>query len=312
MHRSSSACNEPCALACPDSCALHPPQPLAPIVLEEALQQFEREARHGVCHTGRYRLPYFVWGEGPPLVFVHGVSDSSRSFVQPISRLSRHFRCIAYDLPGNKGDGSRLSRYRHEHLIEDLWTLLDHLQLERCYVLGSSFGSTITLQACREQPQRIPRAILQGGLAYRPLRWVEQLLARIGCWVPGRVKYMPLWRKASELVNKPSFAGRPNSVWHYHLDCAGGTPIATFARQALMLNQIDLRPLLSEVRQPILLLWGERDRVTGPRHQQMLLEGLPSVGRATIEGCGHVPSYSHPEVMAEAIRVFLTPPGVRS
>lgn len=308
MNEHHSSCNEPCALACPESCALHPPEPLSPIVLEEALERFQREARRGVCDTGRYRMPYYVWGEGPPLVFIHGVSDSSRSFLQPISRLARHFRCIAYDQPGTRDDGARFGRYRHEHLVEDLWALLDHLRLERSYLLGSSFGSTIALLACRQRPERIPRAILQGGLAYRPLRRVEYALAQVARWLPGRMKHVPLWVKVDWAVNQHAFRTRSASVWRYHLDCSGQTPIAIFARQALMLHQIDLRSLLSEVRQPILLLWGDRDRVTGPSHQKVLLDGLPMVGRATLAGCGHLPSYTHPEQMAEAVRLFLTPP----
>src|SRR6185312_2875681 len=88
-----------CALSCAEVCALHPGAQAPPIVLAEALARFEREAVPGTCDTGRYRLPYYSWGEGPPLLFVHGVGDSCRSFIQPISRLSAHFRCIAYDLP---------------------------------------------------------------------------------------------------------------------------------------------------------------------------------------------------------------------
>ncbi len=308
MHANHPPCNEPCALACPETCALHPPQPLPPIVLEEALERFTREARRGVCDTGRYRLPYYVWGEGPPLIFVHGVSDTSHGFVQPISRLAQHFRCIAYDMPGTPGDGARFHRYRHEHLVEDLWALLDHLHLERTYLLGSSFGSTVALQACRQRPERIPRAILQGGLAYRPLRRFEYFLANVIRWLPGRMKHLPLRVNVAKAVSKFAFTGRSESVWRYHLDCSGRTPLAIFGHQVLILHQVDLRPLLAEVRQPILLLWGDRDRVTGPRHQEMLVKGLPTVGRATLAGCGHLPSYTHPEQMAEAVRMFLTPP----
>ncbi len=308
MHEHHLPCHEPCALACPETCVLNPPQPLPPILLEEALERFGREARPGTCDTGRYRMPYYVWGEGPPLVFVHGFCDSSRSFLQPISRLSSHFRCIAYDQPGLKGDGSRFSRYRHEHLVQDFWTLLDHLGLERTYVLASSYGSIIALAAMRQGSERIPRAILQGGLAYRPLRRIESILAWGARFLPGRMKHVPLWARVAEAVNKHAFTNRPDSAWRYYLECAGRMPVSTAAYQARILNQVDLRPLLPEVRQPILLLWGNRDRVTGPLHQQMLLEGLPNVGRATLEGCGHVPSYSHPEQLAEAVRVFLTPP----
>jgi pimeloyl-ACP methyl ester carboxylesterase len=52
---------------------------------------------------------------------------------------------------------------------------------------------------------------------------------------------------------------------------------------------------------------GERDRVVPAPYAETLLEGLPSAGRVILEGCGHVPSYSHPEVYAEVVRQFLTP-----
>jgi pimeloyl-ACP methyl ester carboxylesterase len=297
-------------LACPDVCALHPPVPPAPIRLEEVRQRYDREARQGICDTGRYRLRYYSWGEGPPLVFVHGVSDSSQAFLQPISRLATAFRCIAYDLPGLPGDGARLSRYRHADLVEDLFALLDHLIVKQSYLLGSSFGSTIALRAMQAQPVRLPRAIMQGGLAHRPLRRLEYALAQLGRWLPGRMRWTPYRAKIARLVNGKAFAERDEVVWRFFLDSTGQTPIATFAHQGLLLNRVDLRPILPQIRQPVLLVVGDRDKVTGPAYQQVLLEGLPNAGQVILEGAGHVPSYTHPEVLAEVVRQFLTPPSL--
>jgi 3-oxoadipate enol-lactonase len=304
----NSSCDHPCALACPDTCALHPPVPLPPIALKDALARFQREAVRGVCDTGRYRMSYCEWGSGPPLLFIHGLADSSMCFLPAISRLAAQFRCIAYDLPGLPGDCSRFRRYRHQDLVEDVWALLDHLRVEQSYVLASSFGSTIALVAMQARPERVPRAILQGGLAYRPLKGLERLLARIGCFLPGTVRRLPGRVKVVRQVNGFAFAGREPDVWDYYLECTGKPPIATVARQALLLNRLDLRPLLAQVRQPVLLLCGDRDRVTGPRHQQVLRDGLANAGSGLIEGCGHVPAYTHPELLAEVIRQFLTPP----
>lgn len=300
-------CAQPCALACPDVCALHPPD-LQPIVLQDALARFQREAIRGVCDTGRYRMSYYSWGSGPPLVCIHGVADTSHSFIPAVSRLSAHFRCIAYNLSGMHGDGARLRRYRHQDLVEDLWALLDHLCVKRSYVLASSFGSTIALVALRDRPECLPRGILQGGLAARPLKGLERFLARVGCWLPGSMKRMPLRLKVAQQVNGFAFKGREQGVWDFYLDCTGQPPAATLARQALMLNDLDLRPLLPEVRQPVLLVCGDRDRVAGPRHQQVLQAGLPNAGSALIEDCGHIPAYTHPEILAEVVRQFLTPP----
>jgi pimeloyl-ACP methyl ester carboxylesterase len=294
-------------LACADACAVHPPGGLTPIVLAEARQRFEREAVHGTCDTGRYRMPYYTWGAGPPLLFVHGVSDSSRSFLQPVSRLSAHFRCIAYDQPTGHGDGAVLKRYSHDDLVADLWALMDHLGTRQSYLFGSSFGATIVLKALAERPERLPRAILQGGLAYRPLRRAERLLAWLGHFLPGTLARVPFREKVLREVNKGLFDSRTPDVWRYFLDCSGSARIAAFAYQGLMLHGLDVRPLLSRVRQPVLLVCGDRDTVVPPAYEEVLLRGLPNAGRVVLEGSGHVPSYTHPEVLAEVVRQFLTP-----
>jgi pimeloyl-ACP methyl ester carboxylesterase len=56
------------------------------------------------------------------------------------------------------------------------------------------------------------------------------------------------------------------------------------------------------------LIVGEADPIVGKECERDLLAGLPHVARAEIEGCGHNPQFSHPEVLAEVVRRFLTPP----
>jgi pimeloyl-ACP methyl ester carboxylesterase len=297
-----------CPLACADVCALHPKEQLAPIVFAEARARFEREAIRRTCDTGRYLMPYYVWGEGPPLLFVHGLGDSCRSFIMPISRLSAHFRCIAYDQPNGHRDGARLRRYTHDHLAADIWALLDHLGLRQSYVLGSSFGATIALKAMHTHPERLPRGILQGGLVYRPLRRAERFLAYWGRFLPGRMARVPLREKVLLKVAGPTFKESFSDIWKHFLECSGQARLAAVAYQASMLHRLDLRPILPAICQPVLLICGDRDRVVPRLHEEMLLQGLPNAGRVVLSGCGHVPSYTHPEILAEVIRQFLTPP----
>jgi pimeloyl-ACP methyl ester carboxylesterase len=304
----SPSCAHDCPLACVDVCAAHPPDGLAPIVLGEALARFEREAVRGTCDTGRYRMPYYSWGSGPPLVFIHGLGDSSHAFLMPIARLSAHFRCIAYEQPAGKGDGARLGSRTHDDLVADLFALLDHLGLPRSYVLASSFGATIALKALAERPERLPRAILQGALAHRPLRRAERWVALLARFLPGTTAWLPLREKLLREANTELYERRPPEVWRYFVECSGRVRIKAIACQGRILHQLDLRPLLPRVHQPVLLVCGDRDRVVPQPYAETLLQGLPSAGRVVLEGCGHVPSYSHPEVYAEVIRQFLTPP----
>ncbi len=301
-------CDADCPLECADTCALHADALAPPISLEEALGRFEREAVRRVCHTGRYRMPYYVWGSGPPVVFLHGVSDNSRCFIQPISRLAAQFRCIAYDLPHGRGDGARIQHYTHAQLTADLLALVDHLGLRRTYLFASSFGSTVALAALHRHPTRFPRAVLQGGLAWRPLRPLEKVLVRVLRPFPGCTGQLPRRERVVRRRNYGPFAARSPSVWRYFLDNTGQIPIKTFAHQLLLLDRVDLRPLLPEIRQPVLMVCGDDDPIVGRREEEVLEGGLPNVGRVVLEGCGHVPQYTHPEVLAEVTRQFLTPP----
>ena len=108
------ACEQTCTLSCSAPCGLHAPGER--FSLAGVLDRFAREARQGVCDTGHYRCRYFTWGEGPPLLFVHGLMDSSQAFVLPATLLSRSFRCITYDLPRGD-DGAKLRDFTHASQI---------------------------------------------------------------------------------------------------------------------------------------------------------------------------------------------------
>src|SRR5438874_3447239 len=126
--------------SCPASC----------ISLAQTLERFDHEAVRGVFDTGRYRCPYFTWGAGPPLLFLHGLADVARSFIPLAALLSDQFRCIAYDLPAGRGDGARLHGYGHQELAADACVLLDLLGARQCYLYGRSFGATIALLLARD------------------------------------------------------------------------------------------------------------------------------------------------------------------
>jgi len=72
-----------------------------------------------------------------------------------------------------------------------------------------------------------------------------------------------------------------------------------------MIDQMDLRPILPTIRQPVLMICGEHDPIVGRKCEEELRNGLTNVARAEIEGCGHLTQYTHPEVLCEVIEQFL-------
>ena len=278
-------------------------------LLAPSLERFRREAVRGVCETGRYRCPYFAWGQGPAIVFVPGLCDDALSFVLPIARLSTDFCCVAYDMPNGRDDGARLSSYRHSDLVDDLLALLDHLHFDQCVLFGSSFGASVALSAMHRNPGRFSRAILQGGFARRSLAWPEILLAAWARFWPWKLEKLPLRQLVLRETQAEPFEGREPAAWPYFLQRHGSAPMAAVAHRALMLNQLDLRPILPQIQQPVLLICGDRDPLVDKECERELLAGLPRVARAEIEHCGHLPQFTHPEALAEIVRKFLQSSG---
>ncbi len=275
------------------------------LVLRECLEHWRTEARHGVCDTGRYRCRHVVWGRGPTLVLIPGMGMDAVGFVMLMARLQGQFRCVSFDLPEGGGDGARLMTYRHADHVADLFALLDHLSIRACVVLGSSFGSTIALEALHAQPGRFARAILQGGFARRPLAPAEVLAASFARFLPGRVAHLPFVRQVLERAHRAPFQGRDPEVWDFFVEESLRTPLRAFAARALLIHRLDLRPILPALKQPVLMICGDRDPLVGQACEAELKQGLPLVARAEIEGCGHLPQLTHPEVMAEVVRQYL-------
>lgn len=276
--------------------------------LAEVLRRFRSEATHGSCLTGRYRCRYYAWGSGPPLVFIPGMANDAQSFAPLLAHLAERFRCIAYDYPAGQGDGAHPGRYRHPDLAADLFALLDHLGLQQTYLFGFSFGSTVAQTALRMQPERFPRAVLQGGFACRRLAPAEVLVARLlrHCWAP--MRRLPLFTAMLRRSHFPAFVDRPADAWQYFVERCGAPAMAAVAGRALLLHQFDGTAQLPNIRQPVLVVSGDLDPLVNAACTEALRSGLANAAHVELTGCGHFPMFSHPAVLADVVRQFLEPP----
>lgn len=277
--------------------------------LVAARAAFRRGARTGAFHSSRYRLRYSVWGDGPPLVFVHGMAGAADQFVMLRHKLADRFTTVAYELPDGLTDGSALGRYRLPDYVDDLLALLDDLGQRRAFVLGSSFGSTITLTALAAHPDRFTAAVLQGGFARRPLAWPERRAAQLGRFLPGWFGDWPaIYRAISEGGNPGFHQAVPPAVWEFFLHSGGQTTCRAAALRGLLLGDTDLRPLLPSIRTPLLQIGGDRDELVPRWCEEEVTAGVSGARRVEFAGCGHYPQFSHPGPMADAVAGFLHAP----
>lgn len=277
--------------------------------LVHAVARYDAEVTRGVVHTPRYRLRYVTWGEPSarlPLVFVHGMADQARSFAMVMARLVESgFRCIAYELANGRDDGANLGMYKHPHYVADLLALLDHLALPQVDLIGSSFGTTIALRSLAKHPIRFRRCVLKGGFARRPLKRLERGTARLGRYWSCRMADLPIRETWMRRLDGPAFAGCDPEIFEYLLTCSGVTPARAAARRTLIIDKLDLRPLLPKIAHPVLMIGGDRDTIVPHWCEKELEAGLQDVRRVEFSPCGHYPQYTMPGPLSDVIREFV-------
>lgn len=279
----------------------------SPLDMAEVLARFQSESSVQEFLGPRFRSRYFVWGKGPWLVLGHGLSDSLDSFLPLAAHLSERFTCLGWDLPATRGDGvNRLPWIRHHHLADHLVALLKSLQVNKAHLMGCSFGSTVALDALYRYPARFDRAILQGGFAYRPLSGVQRWLVRFARYARRPVMgQMPKYEEFLRRGCGEGFENRNPSFWGHMVRSAGSTPVKAVCHQALWLDGVDFRPRLPDIRHPVLLVHGNRDRLVGPACRETLKHGLPNHQEVVLKDCGHVPCYTDTEALAAVLAQFL-------
>jgi pimeloyl-ACP methyl ester carboxylesterase len=264
----------------------------------------EYDARADVGHWDgpRYRMTYRVLGEGPPLILIPGIASTYRGYTLTLNQLSARFKTVVFDYPGeHRDDGARLGRITHDDLVDDIFGLIDRLNFGRVFLVGLSFGSTLTLKALAREPRRFPKAAVQGAFASRAFTVAERMALRLGRLVPGTTSRLPLRNAVLAYNNKPEFSDVIADRWAYYLEQNGLTPIAALAHRLDLLAGLDLRPLLPGISTEVLVLHGNEDRIVPRRSFDELCAGLPRATGVIMPQVGHQPHYTHAEALAQAI-----------
>lgn len=280
----------------------------APADFRKAVAEYDRNATVGRWDGPRHRMTYRVLGDGPPLILSPGIAATYRGYALMLNLLAPRFQTIVYDYPGeNPGDGARLGRITHDDLVDDVFGLIEHRNIGRAFLFGPSFGSTIVLKALHREPRRFIRAAVQGAFAHRPLSRPERIALRLGRLLPGNASRLPLRNAVLAWNNKYHFAEEIEDRWHYYVEQNGLTPIAPMAARLDLLGRLDLRPILKEIPNEVLVLQGNEDRIVARRYYEALIAGLPHARGVLMPLVGHQPHYTHAEGMAQALGEFFLP-----
>jgi pimeloyl-[acyl-carrier protein] methyl ester esterase len=245
------------------------------------------------------------------LVLLHGWGMNSRVWEPLAPALGGRFRLIAIDLPGyGRSDwdpGAQMPAAQVFRIHETLAPLTT-----RYHLLGWSLGGQFALDLAAAMPAGIERLVL---VATTPRflsapGWRAGLkpasLARLAAAVradPQAAVRSFLRQQVRALA--PRTAARTLASLQAAL-AADGAPSAQALEWGLTrLAEADLRPALSMVRKPTLVLAGQLDRITPSAASRALAAALPKACFHQLRGAGHVPFLSHREQFVKLLREFL-------
>ncbi len=254
-------------------------------------------------------IHYEEEGSGFPLVFVHGWAMSGKvwAFQRP---LAERFRLIAIDLRGH-GKSLAASGYAFADFAADLVALFDRLGLDRAGLVGWSLGAQVALEAVPLLGGRVAALVLVAGtpkftaadgwphglpaneargLGLRLKRAYDATLGDFfrQMFAEGELTHDQYQRIVREIVI-PRPLPDPEAVQASLVTLAGG----------------DHRPILSSIASPTLVIHGDRDAICPPGAGRYLADRISGARFLSLEGGGHAPFLSRPEIFSGEVSRFL-------
>ena len=256
------------------------------------------------------RIHGAVWegpGGVPPLVLLHGIWDTWRTFAGVAPRLARGRSVYALDLRGH-GDSDKPERgYRHADYAADVLAVLEQLPHGRVDLLGFSLGALVAIHLATERPARLAHLVLEDpplDTAADPrgrAAWFEALL---------ELKRLPLEEVVDELAAmNPSRDRATNEASARALINTADGPFRAFLDRDDGENAgTDLPVLLARIAAPTLVL--RADPALGgalsEAGRDQLLTGLPAARLVEFPGAGHLIHAERPDEFVAAVEGFLT------
>lgn len=235
--------------------------------------------------TGKLHYSYFPGAEGgstEPLVLLNSLGTSAEIWSPLLPDLTKATSVVCIDYPGHGWSSTNDSPRELDALALQVFGVLETLQIERAHLAGVSIGGMVALRLAALMPTRI-RSIAVMGSAPTMDRalWTGrgELVKRSGtAAIVGEL--IPRWFTAKFREANPAIVER-------YVDLLSSTDNTAYARLCAALAGIDIRPGLTEVRCPTLIVVGTEDPGATIHDAGEIAAGIPHAVVETVEGAAH-------------------------
>lgn len=252
---------------------------------------------------GRVELQYVEQGDssGVPVLLLHGITDSWRSFERVLPLLPESVHAFALSQRGH-GDAARpAAGYRPQDFAADLSAFVETLELGPSVIAGHSMGSSVAQRYAIDDPERVLGLVLVGSVT----TWRDH------------PDFVELWDSTVSTLTDPVAPGFVREFQESTL--AQPVPPAfleTVVRESLKLParvwkavlregllEADFSEELGEIEAPTLIVWGDRDELTRSE-QKPLAAAIAGSQLVVYPGAGHALHWEEPARFAADLAAF--------
>jgi pimeloyl-ACP methyl ester carboxylesterase len=252
-------------------------------------------------------------GQGPDVVLLHGMGDSSIGwqFVEaPLAKAG--YRVTVWDALGTgRSEKPADGDYHLPAHARRLFEVLDALEVRRAVLVGNSLGGSLALLAAQEAPERVQGLVLLNPAAYREGAvgdawfWDVPLLAEV------LLKPLPA-RVIARFGLRQNFT-RTDAVPESLIDLYSREAARDGGIDAFIAQERQLVPPGAELWEarhrsiacPVLILWGDGDRILPVTQAHRLAADLPNASLVFLAGAGHAAQLEAPERVLDHLLGFL-------
>lgn len=267
--------------------------------------------------TNGIQTYYEEYGEGPPIVFLHGATSDHRLWAEQAKPLANDYRIITYDMRGHgRTGGSELGSYTIGLYSDDLDSLIEALGLDRPVICGLSMGGMIAQMYAAESPETIAALCTFGTRTPEILdgEWVERrLFPKLAEMLSPAIspdRIMESLYRFYEWRDDADETGTLEKAERIQRNHAANFPDLLDEEVRKIhdgLRSYPLEPIdHSKITVPSLLMYGERESEVVAPHAEYMADAIPVAEIRRIPNAGHNSHVDNPEFVVETLREFLS------
>ena len=230
---------------------------------------------------------YEVYGEGEPLLLIHGNGSSIGSFAAQISHFSKSYRVIAADSRGRGKSSLGVGELTYRQMTDDSAALLDHLKIDSAKVIGWSDGAIIGFLLGIHHPNKVQMLAAMGGS-------LQPDTSAVYPWALEQAKKD--LRSINEMIEK----GDSSKDWKKERQII-----------RLLIFQPDISLVeLQTIQSPVLVMSGDRD-IIREEHSVLIAQNIPNSHLCIFPGQTHWVPKTDPKLFNTMVDSFFGKPFTR-